>query len=263
MPHQCTTCERTFPDGSKEMLSGCPDCGGNTFQFIPKGATTKSAEKPPERPDPPGGSVTRKAARAGTAVRDWVSGSDSEDSSSTETTSEGSKSTKEWPGERERTGSEPESGDLIDADAADSGGEDSAQSAARSDIVSEEELSWAASSIGDSTGDEEPTATGSEDDATVEDNGDGETREEEIGEERVGEEETDDDSDTGEDGEYSPGIDELRRELNEQFESIRIVDRGTYELNLMELYKRDEYIIALREDGRYVIEMPESFRGER
>ncbi|OYR80528.1 hypothetical protein DJ71_14695, partial [Halorubrum sp. E3] len=29
MPHQCTTCGRTFPDGSKEMLSGCPDCGGN------------------------------------------------------------------------------------------------------------------------------------------------------------------------------------------------------------------------------------------
>ena len=31
MPHQCTNCERVFPDGSKEMLSGCPDCGGNKF----------------------------------------------------------------------------------------------------------------------------------------------------------------------------------------------------------------------------------------
>ncbi|WP_217900335.1 Zn-ribbon domain-containing protein, partial [Halorubrum sp. Ea8] len=44
MPHQCTTCGRTFPDGSKEMLSGCPDCGGNKFQFKPAGATT---DEPP------------------------------------------------------------------------------------------------------------------------------------------------------------------------------------------------------------------------
>ncbi len=27
----------------------------------------------------------------------------------------------------------------------------------------------------------------------------------------------------------------------------------------MELYDREEYIISLREDGRYVIEMPESW----
>jgi len=33
MPHQCTNCGHVFPDGSKEMLSGCPDCGGNKFQF--------------------------------------------------------------------------------------------------------------------------------------------------------------------------------------------------------------------------------------
>src|SRR5699024_6729649 len=35
MPHQCTECGHTFPDGSKEMLSGCPDCGGNKFKFEP------------------------------------------------------------------------------------------------------------------------------------------------------------------------------------------------------------------------------------
>ncbi|WP_331235324.1 OapC/ArvC family zinc-ribbon domain-containing protein [Natronorarus salvus] len=232
MPHQCTTCERTFPDGSKEMLSGCPDCGGNTFQFIPKGERPSPSEEPPDRPEPPGGSVTRKAARAGTAVRDWVSASGHDDGASTEGTSGGADSGragsgKEWPDQHaaDRTGSDSEADDLIDADAADTGGEDSAQSAARSDIVTEEELSWAAASV-DESADADP-------------------------------EEPEDDADE------SPGIDELRRELNEQFESIRIVDRGTYELNLMELYKRDEYIIALREDGRYVIEMPESFRGDR
>ena len=37
MPHQCIECGRTFPDGSKQMLTGCPECGGNKFQFRPEG----------------------------------------------------------------------------------------------------------------------------------------------------------------------------------------------------------------------------------
>lgn len=68
----------------------------------------------------------------------------------------------------------------------------------------------------------------------------------------------------GEEGEETieetPDLSQLREELNDQFESIRIVDHGQYELNLMELYKREEFIIALQENGRYVIEVPESFR---
>jgi len=59
-----------------------------------------------------------------------------------------------------------------------------------------------------------------------------------------------------------PDLAELREELNDQFESIKIVSPGQYELNLMELYDRDEYIISLREDGRYVIEVAESWRGD-
>ncbi len=45
MPHQCTNCTRVFDDGSKEMLSGCPNCGGNKFQFSPsKGGRDDAAE---------------------------------------------------------------------------------------------------------------------------------------------------------------------------------------------------------------------------
>jgi predicted nucleic acid-binding Zn-ribbon protein len=40
------------------------------------------------------------------------------------------------------------------------------------------------------------------------------------------------------------------------------VSPGQYELNLMELYDREEYIISLREDGRYVIEVPDSWSGD-
>nr|WP_199268448.1 Zn-ribbon containing protein [Halomarina oriensis] len=60
-----------------------------------------------------------------------------------------------------------------------------------------------------------------------------------------------------------PDMAELREELNEQFESIKIVEPGQYELNLMELYDREEYIISLRENGRYVIQMPEDWLGDR
>ncbi|ELK46320.1 hypothetical protein D320_20774, partial [Haloferax sp. BAB-2207] len=56
-----------------------------------------------------------------------------------------------------------------------------------------------------------------------------------------------------------PDLDQLREELNDQFESIKIVNPGQYELNLMELYDRSEYIISLREDGRYVIEVPDTW----
>ncbi|MFB6197272.1 MAG: Zn-ribbon containing protein, partial [Halobacteriaceae archaeon] len=59
-----------------------------------------------------------------------------------------------------------------------------------------------------------------------------------------------------------PDMEELRAELNDQFESIRIIAPGQYELNLMELYDREEYIISLQEDGKYVIEVPDAWHSE-
>ena len=50
-------------------------------------------------------------------------------------------------------------------------------------------------------------------------------------------------------------------QLNAQFESIKILEPGQYELNLMELYDREEYIIALQENGRYVIQVPDQWIG--
>ena len=51
-------------------------------------------------------------------------------------------------------------------------------------------------------------------------------------------------------------IEKLQTELSTQFESIKILEPGQYELNLMELYNRDECIIAIQEDGHYVIQVP-------
>jgi hypothetical protein len=264
MPHQCTNCERVFADGSKEMLSGCPDCGGNKFQFKPASATRRERT-------PPSDDATRSAPTAG----------DSRSSGET-TSSDRPAPPSSAPGERPSTSSEgdtagatrrpdaagdsstgsPESsGDApstpggvpagadVDTDTdTDTGrdtdaevergtggdgsqagtppAEDYAQASARTDMVSADELADAASPPSRSPSDEV----------------DG----------RVIEPQDDD----------RPGLDELREELNSQFESIKIVNPGQYELNLMELYDRQEYIISLQEDGRYVIEVPDSW-GDR
>jgi len=59
-----------------------------------------------------------------------------------------------------------------------------------------------------------------------------------------------------------PDLSELRAELNDQFESIKVLEPGQYELNLMSLYDREEYIIALQEDGKYTIQVPERWEDE-
>ena len=211
MPHQCTSCGRTFPDGSKEMLSGCPDCGGNKFQFQPNSGST--------------------ATNSPTEVRQSNSSADSP----SERTSDDTRSTKV---DSSDLGTEPEanpaSGGEVsepeaDPDPASAGTEhidarteeDVAQASARSDVVSPDELDQASQDV-DAGSD---TAT------------------------------PNDDLPEG----PRPDIGDLRDELNDQFESIRIVSPGKYELNLMELYDRQEYIISLQEDGRYVIEMPDSW----
>ena len=142
MPHRCTQCGYRFPDGSTAMLQGCPDCGGNKFEYIPAGR-----EAPP--PAPP-------------------------------------------------------------ADPA----EDTAQRAARGAMITADELEAA------DPGPLQPPAAGGSDASAHE---------------------------------RSPEA--VGSVLAEQFESIRIVAPGEYELNLQELYDRDEYIISLQEDGRYIIDM--------
>lgn len=219
MPHQCTTCGRTFRDGSKEMLSGCPDCGGNKFQFQPKGTSideepasideesTSIDEEPnspdatPSAPDSPPSETPSDSS--GTAAPGEPT--DPTDPTDTPTSAEPTESTQAGSTERvsERTG------------------EDTAQASARSDVVSPDELDRASRDVDlDAGPGSAPTSA--------------------------------------EEG-PRPDIGELRDELNEQFESIRIVSPGKYELNLMELYDRQEYIISLQEDGRYVIEMPDAW----
>ena len=252
MPHQCTGCGETFADGSKEMLSGCPECGGNKFQFRPESAEFPDDPDPPEpetgeEPTAEESSVAETVGRATTRVRDFVS-SDAEEPDPNAT----------WPSESDTEAASAGAGgdgDIIDADARREeydGEEDAAQASARSGLASSEEVREVGASdepatdepaaMHEPTGDSssEPTpATGASGPPT-------------DGDERIVSEPTDED----------PDLAELREQLNDQFESIKILEPGQYELNLMELYDREEYIIALQENGRYVIQVPEQWIGE-
>ncbi|TKX54035.1 hypothetical protein EXE42_09800 [Halorubrum sp. SP3] len=231
MPHQCTSCGRTFPDGSKEMLSGCPDCGGNKFQFKPAGATDETAsagndagsggdeggpvagnepDRSPstsdDRPTPDDGAADPNSSDPADATPSEAAAADASGRVDPSSASEASESV------------DPPSPSDGTEQIADRSDEDTAQASARSEVVSSDELDRASREV-DPADTAEPPA----------------------------------------EGEPQPGIDALRDELNEQFESIRIVSPGQYELNLMELYDRQEYIISLQEDGRYVIEMPDAW----
>jgi len=216
MPHQCTNCGRGFEDGSQEMLSGCPNCGGNKFQFRPEGADSSlPADDPPEPPEPSGanGAVAKTVGKTAATVRDLVGGDD-EPSVGAEQAA---------PSDGSTTGATDTDSDDISAGAPDS--EDAAQASARGEVVSPDELPDHSLSDGDRHSESE--ATGAP--ASVEPPAD----------------------------EDQPDLRELREELNAQFESVKVLAPGQYELNLMELYDREEYIVALQEDGHYSIQVPE------
>ncbi|QSG04361.1 OapC/ArvC family zinc-ribbon domain-containing protein [Natranaeroarchaeum sulfidigenes] len=325
MPHQCTNCGRTFPDGSKEMLSGCPDCGGNKFQFEPAGRSDESTSNIPDDHEPPdsSSSVANTVSQATRTVRDWVSSDESptssdradktgtrsnapasntsessdasdpepeqaadtrrtdaqpptsasrEAASNTSTANDsrpdlGQESSTEWPDHgfedpyRDRSSPDPpESKEWPDvgqrpdhnqpdrSDRDDAAGktpvdtEDTAQASARSDVVSPDELP-----------DDPPTQSVEDNQQPQHDTPAGQGAPD-ASEGRIAGT-PDNDSD-------NPDLEALRAELNQQFESIKIVRPGEYELNLMELYDREEYIVSLMEDGRYAIEVPDAWRGD-
>ena len=254
MPHECTTCGRQFDDGSKEMLSGCPNCGGNKFQFQPPGRDTAEASAT-------GGDATPADAEPSSMGSD-ATPADAEPSSM------GSDATPAdtTPSDPEPTDSEPEPGAEVEP----GGSEDRAQTDARSSSASVDEIDEArgtrsepepepsdADSPARGTPQGPPTDTASDVPADEFDiSGAVGPEDDDVEKQPVAgsapqheEPASDDDTDLG----------TLREELNDQFESIKITAPGQYELNLMELYDRKEYIISLQEDGRYVIEMADDY----
>ncbi|PSP78960.1 hypothetical protein BRC81_05655 [Halobacteriales archaeon QS_1_68_20] len=264
MPHQCTSCDRVFPDGSRDLLSGCPDCENNTFRYLPDdvvgqdGLLQGDQEAAPDDADE-GSPVPDAVDHVTTTLKDFVS---------------------ENAQDPEEVHLEDLDLEDVDTDAVvlqDESSEDSAQSSARSAIVSREELPEEAARLVRSdpggggaivggeilvggTGDAARTEdAGPEEVETVSaETGDVETA---SGTNASGAGTTTVEAAAGESWEQ-PDLEELRETLNEQFEGIRVVEPGRYELNIMKLYERQETIIALKEDGRYVIDAPGSWVGD-
>jgi predicted nucleic acid-binding Zn-ribbon protein len=248
MPHECTNCGLAFPDGSKEMLSGCPDCGGNKFQFRPDGA-------------PPAENTSSPAADSSPTDDPSADSSPTDDPSGTRTPSD----------TRPDSESSPESfalGSLGSGeDDAPANSEDHAQTSARSTVPSGSEYppsdSGKAPSPDPSSADPSSDTSRTHSDRAVggstEAVGGSTDNSDESGTPTDLDSSSDPDPDASDDPD-TPDISKLREELNEQFESIKIHAPGEYELNLMELYDREEHIIALQEDGRYVIDVPSSWR---
>ncbi|MFC7044099.1 Zn-ribbon containing protein [Halobacteriaceae archaeon GCM10025711] len=314
MPHECTNCGRTFPDGSKEMLSGCPDCGGNKFQFDPSepasapssggtaDATAAAAElrrddrtesdgnRPPDGTDGTAGRRGRATGGVDRIDTGDVDRIDTEGGTSTDTGGdEPDDGSYEWPevGTREgleaqraaraaRRGEPTEWPDHFDgpndrdADAAES--EDvevthSTEPRPSTPDPEDVEVTHAseAASDAEATGttgkvDVVDDAADFSDDRDEEDSAQASARRDVVSlGELTGSPGMEHDDPEEPEPRERPDIAALREELNQQFESIRIVDRGTYELNLMSLYDREEYIIQLQEDGKYVIEVPDAW----
>lgn len=274
MPHQCTNCGHVFADGSKEMLSGCPDCGGNKFQYHPGEVAESEPADPPadantDSPEPPereGGSVAGAVGRAANKVRDAVT-SDPDPAARTTGDDAGATDT---------------AGTADAANTADTAGPSNTADTGTADTPStpngetdpgapETEASGAAdepdagSPAAPETGGEPTEETSAEGiDASAE-TGDEDAAQADARSSVVDKDSLPDAPSDGrvvkepDDPEDRPDLEDLRQELNDQFESIRIVAPGQYELNLMELYDRQEYIIALQEDGQYVIEVPDAW----
>lgn len=338
MPHQCTSCGYVFSDGSKEMLSGCPECSGTTFQFHPNALSIPESPSDESPPTDSESRVEKHLGKATSKVRRLMSSSDSQTASHTTNVDNGSPSAEfpsspsgSEPAEEMRTESiepfsgEPNRAETITANSIGTGSstaqststsepadsqstdrtdtsidqsdtstahdehehtggadvlgdtdavrepEDAAQATARSELISSDIL---AARANDSTTAESASRSRSEMDShpSHSDSSSRSPHSNSDSSSPLSPQDSDTDphgpspppsdgrivrSPTGE----QPDLSDLRRELNDQFESIKIVEPGEYELNLMDLYDREEYIIALQENGRYVIQMPETWIG--
>jgi predicted nucleic acid-binding Zn-ribbon protein len=48
-------------------------------------------------------------------------------------------------------------------------------------------------------------------------------------------------------------VETIRDNLNRQYEGIKVVENGKYEINLTELYRGNSYVIEVGEDGAYEV----------
>jgi predicted nucleic acid-binding Zn-ribbon protein len=58
-------------------------------------------------------------------------------------------------------------------------------------------------------------------------------------------------------------VEKKQEEIGERVESVRILSPGSYELNLESLLEREEIVMALKEDGTYLVHLPSVFQKKK
>ncbi|MDZ7688061.1 MAG: Zn-ribbon containing protein [Halobacteriales archaeon] len=234
MPHECVECGEVFDDGADEVFEGCPDCGATKFFYVKEvGATEDAAEtedaeeqstaQTPQTPQEAESPAQKEARRAVGSVEDnEPDAADEEASVSTVTEDSGTEPDTEHATHKPDT--EPVTKNTVETQTATPEDDDIVEA------ESEYERSFGGkldNVVEASEADDTPT-------------------------------EAESDQITSSDGRRyrraRPA--EAKRRLMDEFETIRIVEPGSYELNLMNLYEEDEKIIALQEDGRYQVSLP-------
>lgn len=59
------------------------------------------------------------------------------------------------------------------------------------------------------------------------------------------------------------GVEKKKEEIGDRVESVRILSPGSYELNLDSIMKREEIVLALKEDGTYIVHLPSVFQKKK
>lgn len=245
MPHECVSCGEVFEDGADEVFDGCPDCGATKFFYVkevtedetPDAAprTEPASESPPDPNSDTGVGVDAGVDTDHEDDSEILSDSDAEETpvDATDVPTQTARDSPADTGADTDTGTEP----LTDTV---TGTRDEADTRTKTDTDpftdTDDDIVEAESEYEDSFG--------------------GSLSEEDTESEPTG-------SDTPSVTTDSEGRmfrrarpDEARRRLLDEFETIRIVEPGSYELNLMNLYEDEEKIIALQEDGKYQVSLP-------
>jgi predicted nucleic acid-binding Zn-ribbon protein len=63
--------------------------------------------------------------------------------------------------------------------------------------------------------------------------------------------------------ESKAAVEKKPAEIGERVESVRILSPGSYELNLESLLEREEIVMALKEDGTYLVHLPSVFQKKK
>lgn len=231
MPHECVSCGEVFEDGADEVFDGCPDCGATKFFYVKEVTDEEPTHEPHDTRDgAPSDIDTLPDVGVDMDPEADADLDPDDDPSERRSNSTTIRPEKETPVDPTDVPTQTARGTEADTNT-------DTDTHTGVDVETDDDIVEADSEYEDSFGGSLDSETETEADTTNSDAPSVTT-----------------DSEGRKFRRARP--DEARRRLLNEFETIRIVEPGSYELNLMNLYEDEEKIIALQEDGKYQVSLP-------